>query len=266
MILVQNMTASRVNFLQNDFAAGLPSPFAFLGLLASIAPRLGVPRWQMGVLPILHSLSVSPGRTRGNQIPKGNRITVLEISEDHRGTVVFSLLVDPGQDIDEREMAEAISTCRLAGGMIFPASKRGITASHVPRDGSAFRRSARGRVILPMSGQPILSGHSEEIMSYADALFPEDRTALPGWRVPVAAGYLLLEDPQHPAERRNLRDPDIPHVFAEPVAGIAELVSPRNPRLTGMGREELTAAMWRYNTAPATGTSFGRVAAHSFYL
>ena len=45
---------------------------------------------------------------------------------------------------------------------------------------------------------------------------------------------------------RNTRDPDIPHVFAEPVVGIAELVSVRSTRLKETSAKALPDLFWRW--------------------
>lgn len=267
MILLTGMSAGRVNLLQNDFAAGLPSPFAFLGLMASLAPALGVPRWQIGVLPIIHHLSISDGRTKGGQERDSSRVKSLEIVEDMRGSVSFSLLVDPGRQVDDELLGELVGRSRLAGGHIFSGrGGRDIRSVPVTPDGSAMNRIARGRVIAPIEGLPTARGHGMDLSCLADALYPLDRSAAPGWRVPVAAGYALLEDPSAVRPRRGVRDATLPHVFAEPIAGVAELISPRNARLTTLTADGLRRLMWRYSTAPAAAGHCGLVAAHPFYL
>lgn len=64
LFAIKNMKASRVNLLMNDFAAGLPSPLAFIGLGDAIARRLGLNPWSARTLPILHRVDVSQGRTK----------------------------------------------------------------------------------------------------------------------------------------------------------------------------------------------------------
>src|ERR1700757_2700855 len=92
--LVTDLAASRVNLLMNDYASGLPSPLAFLGLGAAIAPELGAERWSVGVLPVLHEVAVSSGRTKPEMTPASGRFSPIEIVEDMIGTVRFSMVLD----------------------------------------------------------------------------------------------------------------------------------------------------------------------------
>lgn len=259
MLSVKNLRASRVNLIGNDFVSGLPSPFAFLGLAASIAPRFGAERWGVGVLPVIHSVDVSDGRTKGEQVRDGKGWKTIEIPEDIRGTVTFSLIIDFGEDayVDEAELAGIIGSSRFAGGAIFPVSGRRIDTDTV-LDGSALRTFRRGRSLVPVEGKPVAYGYDDDLMSLAQAVFPENAEDRTGWLVPSAVGYRMIGEPT--LARGNVRDQDVPHVFAEPVAGVAELVSPRNARLSGLDDRGLRDVMWRYATKP------GRVAAHSFYL
>lgn len=64
--------------------------------------------------------------------------------------------------------------------------------------------------------------------------------------MPVAVGHRLLEDPATAPRRANTRDPRIPHVFVEPAVGVAELISVRNPRLTGLDEPGLRDRLWRW--------------------
>ena len=59
-------------------------------------------------------------------------------------------------------------------------------------------------------------------------------------------GHRLLEAPDTAPERRGVRDPSVPHVFTEPVVGIAELVSVRNRRLTALDETARAELMWRW--------------------
>ena len=118
LFLVKDLEASRVNLLMNDFAAGLPSPLAFLGLAAAIAPSLGAPRWGIGVLPILHAVHVSQGRTKAELAAKAGVYAPIEIPEDLIGSVRVSLLLDVPGCSDEHLVADALLGRRIAGGVI----------------------------------------------------------------------------------------------------------------------------------------------------
>jgi hypothetical protein len=81
----------------------------------------------------------------------------------------------------------------------------------------------------------------------AHTLFPAERKPGHGWIVPVAAGYRLLETPETAPKRSRTRDPNIPHVFAAPVLGIAELISVRNPRLTDLSEDDFREILWSWD-------------------
>ena len=253
MFLVKNLRASRVNLLMNDFAAGLPSPLAFLGLGAAIAPALGAPRWdrrplatrrwEIAVLPVLHRVDVSEGRTKAELSNKAGTFTPIEIPEDLVGSVTVSLLLDIPDCTDEHLVAEALLGRRIAGG---PINNSKIEVEAVTADGSALRRVDRGYAMIrtrPPKSEFIATGAIDKLVALAAELYIDPGA---GWHVPVAVGHRLLEDPAKAPVRANKRDPHIPHVFAEPVVGIAELVSVRNKRLTDLDEGGLRDLLWRW--------------------
>ena len=253
MFLVRNLRASRVNLLMNDFAAGLPSPLAFLGLAAAIAPALGAERWarrplatrrwEICVLPILHRVDVAEGRTKAELSNDASVFKPVEIPEDLTGSVSVSLLLDVPECPDEHRVTEALLGRRIAGGPIHNAE---ITVTAVTADGSAFRNVDRGyamiRTELPKSAV-VATGQIDHLRALAAELYADPG---PGWHVPVAVGHRLLEDPATTPKRANTRDSSIPHVFAEPVVGIAELISVRNKRLTTLDDGGLRDLLWRW--------------------
>lgn len=239
--------ASRVNFLMSDYASGLPSPLAFLGLGAAITPRLGARRWSVGVLPVLHDVVVSSGRTKPEMAPASGRFSPIEIVEDMTGTVRFSMVLDIPGCSDEILVAEALEGRRLAGGIF---ENKAIRVELVPSDGAALRRMPRGWALIRPDdpGRRIVSrGDVDSLSAIADILFPAEREPGFGWPVPVAAGHFLLEDPATAPRRSGVREPDIPHVFTEPVLGVGELVSVRNRRLTDAPAEDFDGLFWRWH-------------------
>jgi hypothetical protein len=248
LFVAKGLKASRVNLLMNDFAAGLPSPLAFLGLGAAIAPALGAPRWSVGVLPILHSVDVSEGRTKAEAAParKSGVFAPIEIPEDLVGSVRVSLLLDAPDCFDEHGVADALLGRRIAGGAI---ENENIVVLTNPADGSAFSRVSCGYAMVraePPKSSIVATGRIDELKALAAELYPAEREPGSGWHVPVAVGHRLLEDPKTAPKRANTRDPDIPHVFTEPAVGIAELVSVRNKRLTSLDENGLRALLWRW--------------------
>lgn len=244
---IRNLRASRVNLLMNDYAAGLPGPMAFLGLAEAIGRDLGLAPWSTRVLPILHSVQVSDGRTKPEMEPKGGAFTPVEIMEDMVGTVDVSLILDlPGWE-DADAVRARILCRRIAGGTI---ANRDVRVETVAKDGTCFRGLARGyAMIRPDEDERriISSGDIDRMERIARLLFPDVRDSGRGWIVPVAIGHRLLEDPERVPKRRNARSAEIPHVFVEPCVGIAELVSIRNPRLTTLDAAGLADRLWRWS-------------------
>ena len=156
---------------------------------------------------------------------------------------------------DEHAVAEALVGRRIAGGPIHNAD---IAVERVtPPDGSAFSKMRRGYA-LTRATRPeaavIATGAIDDLKSLAAKLYPAEHEPGSGWFVPVAVGHRLLEDPEKVPRRANTRDPTIQHVFVEPAVGIAELVSVRNRRLTGL-REPDCAIFSGAGKPRATGSS-----------
>ena len=246
LFAVRNIRASRVNLLMNDFAAGLPSPLAFLGLGAAIAPTLGASRWDVAVLPVLHEVTASEGRTKPEMIASSGQFTPSEMPEDLHGSVHVSLLMDiPGCD-DERNVAKKLLGRRIGGGVI---QNKTIEVEPVVAHGQALRELPRGfAVVAPEDPKKLLvaTGAIRDLSAVADVLFPAERAPGRGWLVPVAVGHRLLENPATVTQRAGTRDPNVPHIFTEPAVGIAELVPARSPGLTGLKETGLQRLLWRW--------------------
>jgi len=245
--LLSDVTASRVNLLMNDYASGLPSPLAFLGLGAATAPELGVERWSVGVLPVIHEVAIAGGRTKPEMAPASGRFAPIETVEDMVGTVRFSMILDIQGCDDEMAVRKALMGRRLAGGT-FNESKHEVTtlAGH----GQSFSRVPRGWALIRPDDpkRRVLSrGDGDSLSAVAEVLFPAERGAGFGWPAPVAVGHYLLDDPASAPKRRGTRDPKVPHVFTEPILGIGELISVRNKRLTGTTGETFDDLFWRWH-------------------
>lgn len=247
LYVLKDMGASRVNLVMNDFAAGLPSPLSFLGLGDLLARRLGLTPWSARVIPILHRVHVSEGRTRPEMEKKSRVFVPIEMMEDLHGTVKVSLLLHlPGCDSETR-LGQELTGLRIAGGLI---QNEEIEVRPATADGSAFRSLRRGYAMIPPRAAErrlITTGDHDGLAAIAATLFPSERGAGFGRIVPSAVGYRLLEDPETVPQRIGTRSKDIPHVFAEPVLGIAELVSVRNTRLTQLTTTGLNALFWSWD-------------------
>ncbi|MDP1575289.1 MAG: type I-F CRISPR-associated protein Cas7f/Csy3, partial [Cypionkella sp.] len=250
LYVVKDLRASRVNLMMNDFAAGLPSPLSFLGLADLLVRNLGLAPWSARVLPILHRVDISEGRSKPEMENKSGIFEPIETMEDLVGSVQVSLLLHlPGCE-NESTLRAQLQGRRIAGGLI---QNDRIDVQEVTADGSAFRGMKRGFAMLrPEQAERryITSGDTTPeqpgLAQLASLLFPAERPEGFGWIVPAAVGYRLLEDPLTVPARIRTRSKEIPHVFAEPVAGIAELVSVRNKRLTGLSNAALGALMWTW--------------------
>ena len=249
MFAVKNLVASRVNLLQNDYAAGLPSPLSFLGLADTLVRRMGLTPWSARCLPILHRVDVSEGRTKPEMEPKSGTFTPIETMEDLTGTVEVSILIDLSGCERTTDVIRLMAGRRIAGGLI---QNDEVEVDEVTPDGSAFRGLRRGyAMVRPEPDRPerllISTGDEEGLSAIAHTLFPAEREAGFGWIVPVATGYRLIEDPETVPKRIRTRSQEVPHVFAEPALGIAELISVRNTRLTDLDEEGLTALLWSWD-------------------
>lgn len=248
LFLAKVLKASRVNLLMNDFAAGLPSPLAFLGLGEVIARQVGAPHWSVGVLPVLHRVYVSEGRTKAEPSTgrAAGKFAPIEIPEDLIGFIEVSLLLDVPNCTDEHRVADALLGKRIAGGAI---ENQDIKVERVTADSSAFGNLRRGYAMIrcePALSRFVATGAIEELQALAAQLYPAEREPGSGWHIPVAVGHRLLEDPATAPKRGNTRDATIKHVFAEPAVGIAELVSVRNKRLIGLNEARFRDLFWRW--------------------
>ena len=250
LYVLKDIRASRVNLMMNDYAAGLPSPLSYLGLADLLARNLGLVPWSARVLPILHRVDVSEGRNKPEMENKFGVYEPIETMEDMTGSVQLSLFLHLPNCDSESAIRDQMLGRRIAGGLI---QNDAVEVQAVTPDGSAFRNLRRGYAMIPpdlserrfiTSGDP--SPEQPGLKRLAELLYPAERPTGFGWIVPSAVGYRLLEDPQTVPQRIRTRSKDIPHVFAEPVVGIAELVSVRNSRLTSLSTEGLDALMWSW--------------------
>lgn len=246
--VAHNLCASRVNLLMNDYAAGLPSPLTFLGLAESIGRDLGAGAWQARVVPILHSVQVSEGRTKPEMENKGGSFAPIEIVEDLVGTVKVSLILDLPGCSSEHDVSNTLLRKRIGGGVI---ANKELRVDAVATDGTCFEKINRGYAMVRPDQEErrlISSGNLRQIERIGQILFPEVREPGRGWLVPVAVGHRLLEDPDTVPKRTRSRSADIPHVFVEPCVGIAELISVRNSKLTKTNDAGMADYFWNWTT------------------
>lgn len=249
IFVAKNIRAARVNLLMNDYAAGLPSPLSLIGLTDAIVRDLGLTPWSGRVIPVLHHVSASDGRTKPEMQNKGGVFEPIETMEDLVGMVDLSLVLDIPKCESASDIAEALMRRRVAGGII---QNDQVKVDVVVSDGSAFRNLSRGYAMLApdsnVADKCVTSnGNQSSFEQILKTLFPDERLPGSGWFIPVSAGYRLLEDPKQAPTRIRRRDPNLPHVFAEPLLGMAELVSIRNRRLTNLTQENFDSLFWSWH-------------------
>ena len=245
---LRDVTADRVNLIMNDFASGLPSPLAFLGLGDAVARDLGVEPWTTRVLPILHSVEEYAGRTRPEFVNKNGKFCPVEAPEDMLGTVQFSVVFDIPGVTNAEAVKDALEHKRLAGGLPRIREERPDVITGAA-DNRILARLPRGMAMIPVRStefRRITSGEPCGLEAVADLLYPEEAVPGRGWFFPAAVGYRLLEDPDVVNSRENTRDETVPHVFAEPVLGIGELMSVRNSALHDLAVNEFDQVMWSW--------------------
>lgn len=192
LYVVKDLRASRVNLMMNDFAAGLPSPLSFLGLADLLARNLGLAPWSARVLPILHRVDISDGRTKPEMENKSGIFEPIETMEDLVGSVQVSLLLHlPGCE-SETALRAHLQGRRIAGGLI---QNDRIEVQAVTADGSAFRGLRRGFAMLrpdQVERRYVTSGDTTPeqpgLARLASLLFPAERPEGFGWIVPAAVG------------------------------------------------------------------------------
>ena len=247
--------AERANLRGNHLTAGVPSPSAFLGLAGAVARNLGLDGWRLSVVPVLHRVAPSNGRSRGETVIAGSKssaIMPLEIMEDISGLVEFSMLLDLDGAPDAHAVDAAIMTRRFAGSALFRAGRQDGIRVREANGKAPLRGVPRGRVLAPAIHAPteVSFGDRSGLEAITTVLYPATAPVQgSGWLVPVAAGYRLLETPAPAGTRRAARSAEHPHAFAEPAVGLGELVSSRGrgPLQTAAGLDGLA---WRWAVDP----------------
>lgn len=254
-LLVGNLVCGKVNLFQNDYASGLPSPFSCLGFADAIGHACGFPRWSTAVLPVIHDLQVSSGRTKPElkrSEKSGGKFAPVEIMESMTGHVEISFILDLPDVANTTKVEEFMKTARFAGSLAFPG-RGGFKITEI-RDGSEdIFKVRRGYAFLPASfgkkiAAPVSFGEPESLKALRDKLILEKRESGSGWVVPAAVGYRYLEDPKFVAPRKATRNPSIPHAFVEPGVSTGELVSIRNKKISDLNPENFDQIFWRWSS------------------
>ena len=250
MFVVKNLTFARVNLIMNDFVAGMPSPLSFVGYADAIARKVGIEPWSASVLPVLHSVSSPEGRTKPEMEAKSGIFKPIETLEDLTGLVTCSLLIDlPGFN-NETDLRHIISNMRFAGGLLQNAEISSNQVKMITSDGSAFRQIYRGFALLrPRNAENLIISNGDEntLSSVIAKAFPAERMPGSGWLIPAAVGHHMIEDPDTVPFRSGKRDTTIPHVFTEPLIGLVEMASVRNPDFTKVVEDDLLDLFWNWH-------------------
>lgn len=245
MILLSDITASRVSAIQNDFVAGCPGPLTFLGFVGAIAKDMGASPWDFRVMPIFHDVQVSPGRTKPEFRVKSGEYAPDEITEAITAQVRFSVLVDTGDDKDASWFQNALENRKFGGGLAW-----GGKAIECVDEGRALYRSKRGYAMLPLEGAPVTAGEAGGFDALSAFLFETPHA----FRVGAASvGYRHIGEVSPPGHRAGVRSPNHPHTFSEPLTSAVRFISIRNPEMTELDTEGLLSRMfaWSYDATQA---------------
>ena len=252
-IRVGPFEAAGANLDGNSLCCGVPSPLAALGFADALSRRAGGPAASDSeACVIIHTCQVSEGQIKPTPIHAGKgRVQNAEIPERVIGFVKATLILSNLPEIDEEFLHDAVPGMRFCGAPIFPMRSAGrIPVSILSDDNPStlFSGLPRGFALVARPDlAPPAFGSTEEIDGLCEHLARyEDnawRRKTPGWIVPVPIGYRALQDLATAIPRSSSRDPNVPHIFVEDTAGLAEFVSIRR-----LAREpELTVDLfWRW--------------------
>lgn len=255
LFTIENIYAENVNFLASDYVAGMVSPGALIGLAGAMQKRLcGGSPYKVAVLPVIHGIEISRGRTLGElrHVDQSlNDVTVVtEIPQDMPGLIRFSLIVElQDGDATEIQVQRFIESARFSGGQVSTdpiAPGRRITVRRYDGWGDVeVRRLPRGWAMMPLSG-PVAQGDEEEWLG----LLAARRAAMQKGRIVnmVPAGYRMLGFGAKQLD--GARDGKTPHQFAEPLTGLSQSLSSRNPFFRSLPAQDLAAHAWTWSVAP----------------
>lgn len=257
LFTVENIYAENVNFLASDYVAGMVSPGALIGLAGAMQMKLcGGSPYKVSVLPLIHEIEFSRGRTLGELRHVDQSVSdatvVTEIPQDMPGLIRFSLIIEMQDgDATEIQVQRFIESARFSGGQVTtdPTAphRRPTVRRHDGWGDVDIRRLPRGWAVMPLSG-PVAQGDEEEFLN----LLAARQVAMQKGRIVnlVPAGYRMLGfgAPQ----LQGARDGKTAHQFAEPLTGLSQTVSSRNPFFRSLSAQDLAAHAWTWSVAPGS--------------
>jgi len=266
LFMIGPFTAERVALDGNTSVSGLPAMTAVAGISDMVFRHQGYPAANNPIALILHDIQPSPGRAKPKADKHGRPG---EAIERFGGRVEASIvLMDTHDRLTTDAVADAMPHCRFAGGMLElgsrPVSEAASLAQalkHLPRghlvvDRSEILDAANAHASDPLDGLlDICTLAREDRDSPWRRLYLPDDTLQSRNLVPIAVGYQALESLTEAAPRQQTRSSTLPHVFAEGVTGIGELVTSRRVART-QGDDHCTnqPLFWRWEPDPATNT------------
>ncbi len=262
VFLIGPMDVSRIALDGNALVSGYPPLTALAGFSDSIARRLHQPAANWPLALLIHDLQVSPGRFKPKPDKSGQPVEAIErITGSLTGTI---LLVDPGASVTEAEVEAALPGLRLAGGM--PPLRTGareieslsilstLPPGHLIVDRSDLLEKAAEQAADPLDGlldlftwQPVEGGGWTNPWSL-------DENGSRRLLAPVAVGYQAIEPLANCQPRQGTRCSNTPHVFAEGIASVAELVSARKLARAKSDEGSALPMFWCWETDAEAGT------------
>ena len=253
---IRNIHIEGASLQANDYVAGMISPGALLGLAGAMQKRLaGGSPYKVAVLPVFHDIEPQGGRTIGELVvdsAKQRTCKVVEIKQDMRGRVRMSLIIELRDgDATEIEIKRFIEQGRIAGGFvspdpIYPEREMSVKRLYSWAD-VELTRLPRGYAVMPLEG-PITDGSKA---GWLDLLQARSQRMQKGRVVNVsAAGYRTLN--VSIASLQKQRDGVTSHDFGEPLTGLSQAISTRNPFFRGLAAADLEGLAWAWSVKPGS--------------
>ena len=253
-LVLRNISVRNANAQPSAWLIAPPSPTAFMGFAHALGRHLDAPAKTAAI--VQHDFSLRAERIERRVLPHQFRGAGLINSKDYSSKNKYALSLQPSARCDQRvsllvEFADdALIDCdavrkwlpsaRIAGGTIDefarPVMERNLDAA-LKKVGNGWAVVERGDLMALQVGQ------TDRLDAFLAATSSVSRVANP-WVVPALLGYRAITAPQ---ERSQARD-DYPHLFAEPLIGLARL--PLNGTTTGP-LEPAVAGPWK--CPPVTG-------------
>jgi len=290
-LMLPRMVVKDFNAESNQYVAGIPAMTAFTGYGHVLERKMRESGWHFqveGVAVLLHDMQLHAGHPKCPAAMKGakdliNPPIIEEIKGDMRITLVLRLTWDKSnkeakrwvkQEFDKFHLADLdcvydwVASLPCCGGSCH--SLGSVKASEGENDDTFIIKQLRrihhldtGYFITPRDDLLALAPNADQqdildilldtqrLTTYKDEHGQQKwRRDQKGWLIPLAIGYQAIEAPQ---TRRGVRG-NTPHVYAEPLTGLGELVHASSP--LWQSDFDLETLCWVHRHDPAQHTYY----------